>query len=166
MLFLIDHTSLYILQLKLLLLQQNLLLIYLVLFILAFPLMAGPAGDMMRSTQSITTPFTFMALNGLILTGLSTTTEVLFDFLSHVCSFFFPFAWLVCEKGPWILNCPNPCHQLNLMIKGIMVRLKKYLKIKVFADVLHLNNLFTNLIIFPTNGYYSWANNILFSQQL
>ncbi|KAJ7577932.1 hypothetical protein C8J56DRAFT_716091, partial [Mycena floridula] len=28
---------------------------------------------------------------------------------------------LICEKWPWILNCPDPCHQLNLLMKDIMV---------------------------------------------
>ncbi|KAF8809453.1 hypothetical protein BYT27DRAFT_7222383 [Phlegmacium glaucopus] len=27
---------------------------------------------------------------------------------------------LICDKWPWILNCPDPCHQLNLMMKDIM----------------------------------------------
>ncbi|KAJ4484460.1 hypothetical protein C8R41DRAFT_769648, partial [Lentinula lateritia] len=32
-------------------------------------------------------------------------------------------------KWPWILDCPDPCHQLNLMMKDIMVGSKKYPKI-------------------------------------
>ncbi|KAJ3898518.1 hypothetical protein F5879DRAFT_812491, partial [Lentinula edodes] len=27
---------------------------------------------------------------------------------------------LICTKWPWILNCPDPCHQLNLMMKDVM----------------------------------------------
>ena len=43
---------------------------------------------------------------------------------------------LICEKWPWILNCPDPCHQLNLMMKDIMLGSKKFPKIKGFAEVL------------------------------
>ncbi|KZP29505.1 hypothetical protein FIBSPDRAFT_727407, partial [Athelia psychrophila] len=28
---------------------------------------------------------------------------------------------MICKRWPWILNCPDPCHQLNLMMKDIMV---------------------------------------------
>ncbi|KAJ7330863.1 hypothetical protein DFH08DRAFT_639083, partial [Mycena albidolilacea] len=27
---------------------------------------------------------------------------------------------LICKAFPWILNCPDPCHQLNLLAKDIM----------------------------------------------
>ncbi|KAF8221867.1 hypothetical protein L208DRAFT_1325682 [Tricholoma matsutake] len=43
---------------------------------------------------------------------------------------------LICEKWPWILNCPDPCHQLNLMMKDIILGSKKFPKIKGFAEVL------------------------------
>ncbi|KAJ7673786.1 hypothetical protein DFH06DRAFT_978687, partial [Mycena polygramma] len=26
---------------------------------------------------------------------------------------------LICQKFPWILNCPDPCHQLNLLAKDL-----------------------------------------------
>ena len=42
---------------------------------------------------------------------------------------------LVFEMWPWILNCPDPCHQLNLMMKDIMVGSKTHPKIKGFAEV-------------------------------
>jgi hypothetical protein len=41
----------------------------------------------------------------------------------------------ICAFWPWILNCPDPCHQLNLMIKDIMVGLKKFPKIGAFTKV-------------------------------
>ncbi|KAJ7289145.1 hypothetical protein C8J57DRAFT_995341, partial [Mycena rebaudengoi] len=36
---------------------------------------------------------------------------------------------------PWILNCPDPCHQLNLLAKDIMVGSKKHPKVQGFAEV-------------------------------
>ncbi|KAJ7214487.1 hypothetical protein GGX14DRAFT_360018, partial [Mycena pura] len=36
---------------------------------------------------------------------------------------------LICMSFPWILNCPDPCHQLNLLAKEIMVGSKKYPKV-------------------------------------
>jgi hypothetical protein len=42
---------------------------------------------------------------------------------------------LICANWPWILNCPDPCHQLNLMMKDIILGSKKYRKIKGFAEV-------------------------------
>jgi len=47
--------------------------------------------------------------------------------------------WLVCEKWPWILDCPDPCHQLNLMMKDIMLGSAKYPKIKGFAQVTYFD---------------------------
>ena len=41
----------------------------------------------------------------------------------------------ICEAFPWILNCPDPCHQLNLLAKEIMLGSKKHPKIKGFAEV-------------------------------
>ncbi|KAJ7268929.1 hypothetical protein C8J57DRAFT_1067026, partial [Mycena rebaudengoi] len=35
---------------------------------------------------------------------------------------------LICKFWPWILNCPDPCHQLNLLAKDIMVDSKKHPK--------------------------------------
>ncbi|KAJ6608185.1 hypothetical protein B0H10DRAFT_1816329 [Mycena sp. CBHHK59/15] len=33
---------------------------------------------------------------------------------------------LICTLYPWILNCPDPCHQLNLLAKDIIVGSKGY----------------------------------------
>ncbi|KAJ7634203.1 hypothetical protein DFH06DRAFT_1003841, partial [Mycena polygramma] len=41
----------------------------------------------------------------------------------------------ICEAFPWILNCPDPCHQLNLLAKEIMLDSKKHPKIAGFAEV-------------------------------
>ena len=42
----------------------------------------------------------------------------------------------ICAFWPWILNCPDPCHQLNLMMKDIMVgSKKKFPKIGAFTEV-------------------------------
>jgi hypothetical protein len=42
---------------------------------------------------------------------------------------------MICEKWPWILNCLDLCHQLNLMMKDIMLGSKKFPKITAFAQV-------------------------------
>jgi len=42
---------------------------------------------------------------------------------------------MICKKWPWILNCPDPCHQLNLMMKDIMLGSKKFPKIAAFTQV-------------------------------
>lgn len=61
---------------------------------------------------------------------------------------------LICTKWPWILNCPDPCHQLNLMMKDVMVGSKKYPKILAFTEVrpaqLHFHP-FQKLIIVSTS---------------
>jgi hypothetical protein len=40
----------------------------------------------------------------------------------------------ICDAWPWILNCPDPWHQLNLLAKEIMLGSKKHPKIAGFAD--------------------------------
>lgn len=49
---------------------------------------------------------------------------------------------LICNKWPWILNCPDPCHQLNLMMKDIMLGSKKYGRIVVFSQVWFIHTYF------------------------
>ncbi|KAJ3832016.1 hypothetical protein F5878DRAFT_548770, partial [Lentinula raphanica] len=29
---------------------------------------------------------------------------------------------LICNQWPWVLNCPDPCHQLNLMMKDLLIQ--------------------------------------------
>ncbi|KAF9258077.1 hypothetical protein L218DRAFT_948673 [Marasmius fiardii PR-910] len=38
---------------------------------------------------------------------------------------------------PWIMNCPDPCHILNLLVKDLIEGSKKYPKVKGFSDVLN-----------------------------
>ncbi|KAJ6541517.1 hypothetical protein B0H19DRAFT_958384 [Mycena capillaripes] len=33
---------------------------------------------------------------------------------------------LICTAFPWILNCPDPCHQLNLLAKDIMLTVSQH----------------------------------------
>ncbi|KAJ3804022.1 hypothetical protein EV368DRAFT_50609, partial [Lentinula lateritia] len=47
-------------------------------------------------------------------------------------------------KWPWILNCPDPCHQLNLMMKDIMVGSKKYPKIIAMRIVSAITTCFSH----------------------
>ena len=42
---------------------------------------------------------------------------------------------MLCEKWPWIFNCLDPCHQLNLMMKDIILGSKKFPKIAAFSQV-------------------------------
>jgi hypothetical protein len=42
---------------------------------------------------------------------------------------------LICERWGWILNCPDPAHQLNLMMKDLIVGSKKFPAIKPFKAV-------------------------------
>ncbi|KAF7980497.1 hypothetical protein HWV62_37998 [Athelia sp. TMB] len=94
-------------------------------------------------TAHVTTPGRRSFLvDGLILDGISPTGQNLFTLLSTVIIRFMAESFslvvsdttgnvkkcrrLICEKWPWILNCPDPCHQLNLMMKDIMVGTKKY----------------------------------------
>ena len=44
---------------------------------------------------------------------------------------------LIVSKWPWILNCPDPCHGLNLMMKDIMLGSKSFPKIGAFTEVQH-----------------------------
>ena len=42
---------------------------------------------------------------------------------------------LICERWGWILNCPDPAHQLNLMMKDLIVGSKKFPAITPFKAV-------------------------------
>ncbi|KAJ7681386.1 hypothetical protein B0H17DRAFT_837375, partial [Mycena rosella] len=42
---------------------------------------------------------------------------------------------LICARFPWILNCPDPCHQLNLLAKDLVLGSKTFPKIKAFSQV-------------------------------
>ncbi|KAJ6631296.1 hypothetical protein B0H10DRAFT_2183260 [Mycena sp. CBHHK59/15] len=50
---------------------------------------------------------------------------------------------LICDFFPWILNCPDPCHRLNLLTKEIMLGSKKHPKIKGFAKVMKIISVIT-----------------------
>lgn len=139
-------------------------------------------------TVHITTPSRRSFLvDGLVLTGLSTTGDMIFECLSKVrtCLYLLPaltLYWggllkysqviiyytarafsavvsdttknvkktrrLICEQWPWILNIPDPCHQLNLMAKDVMLGSKKYPKIHAFSQV--------SQMIFLL--YFQWLN--------
>ena len=42
---------------------------------------------------------------------------------------------LICECWGWIINCPDPAHQLNLMMKDLIVSSKKFPAITPFKVV-------------------------------
>ncbi|KAJ6611788.1 hypothetical protein B0H10DRAFT_1808722 [Mycena sp. CBHHK59/15] len=56
----------------------------------------------------------------------------------------------ICEAFPWISNCPDPCHQLNLLAKEIMLGSKKHPKIQGFAE--------TMTIISAITTFFSHSN--------
>ncbi|KAJ7581665.1 hypothetical protein C8J56DRAFT_793395, partial [Mycena floridula] len=64
---------------------------------------------------------------------------------------------LICEKWPWILNCPDPCHQLNLLMKDIMVGSKTYPKIKGFAEVMTVVSTITTYFSHSNYGQHHLA---------
>ncbi|KAJ7858876.1 hypothetical protein B0H13DRAFT_1901688 [Mycena leptocephala] len=83
-------------------------------------------------TVHVTTPNRMSFLvEGLVLTGFSTSGESIFNRLLAVIALYLAVNFslvvsdttknvkkcrrLICEKFPWILNCPDPCHQLNLL---------------------------------------------------
>lgn len=75
---------------------------------------------------------------------------------------------LICEKFPWILNCPDPCHQLNLLAKDLVLGSKTYPKIRAFGQVRllvssihchHISDLFQVMIIVNAlTTYFSHSN--------
>ncbi|KAK6966290.1 ribonuclease H-like domain-containing protein [Favolaschia claudopus] len=91
---------------------------------------------------------------GIILTGLSTTGETICARLTEILVFYAAVRFsmivsdttgnvkkcraLICKKYPWILNCPDPAHQLNLLMKDLMVGSKKFPKILGFAQVMKI----------------------------
>ncbi|KAF7975533.1 hypothetical protein HWV62_9361 [Athelia sp. TMB] len=118
-------------------------------------------------TVHITTPGRRSILvDGLILSGVSTTAENLFGLISEVIERFIASCFslvvsdttgnvkklrrLIHEKWRWILNCPDPCHQLSLMMKDVMVGTKKYPKINGFAEPMKIVSALTT--------YFSHSN--------
>ncbi|KAJ6495921.1 hypothetical protein DFH09DRAFT_946043, partial [Mycena vulgaris] len=59
---------------------------------------------------------------------------------------------LICEFFPWILNCPDPCHQLNLLAKEIMLGSKKHPKIKGFAEIMKIVSAITTFFSHSNYG--------------
>ncbi|KAF7982537.1 hypothetical protein HWV62_28166 [Athelia sp. TMB] len=102
-------------------------------------------------TVHITTPDRRSFLvDGLVLSGISTTAENLFQLIAEIIERYIATCFslvvsdttgnvkklrrMIWEKWRWILNCPDPCHQLSLMMKDVMVGTKKYPKIAGFAE--------------------------------
>ncbi|KAJ7601673.1 hypothetical protein DFH06DRAFT_1025246, partial [Mycena polygramma] len=60
----------------------------------------------------------------------------------------------ICEVFPWILNCPDPCHQLNLLAKEIMLGSKKHPKIAGFAEVCLIMKTISAITTFFSHSNY------------
>ncbi|KAJ7435662.1 hypothetical protein B0H11DRAFT_2366700, partial [Mycena galericulata] len=58
----------------------------------------------------------------------------------------------ICEAWPWILNCPDPCHQLNLLAKEIMLGSKKHPKIAGFAEIMKIISAITTFFSHSNYG--------------
>ncbi|KAJ3966015.1 hypothetical protein EV361DRAFT_1037172 [Lentinula raphanica] len=118
-------------------------------------------------TVHITTPArrSFL-IDGLDLTGKSTNADSLYDLISKIICDYAAFRFsmivldttdnvkkcrqLICNQWPWVLNCPDPCHQLNLMMKDVMLGSKKHPKIKGFSDSMR--------IVSQITTYFSHSN--------
>ncbi|KAJ6629460.1 hypothetical protein B0H10DRAFT_1776522, partial [Mycena sp. CBHHK59/15] len=61
---------------------------------------------------------------------------------------------LICATFPWILNCPDPCHQLNLLAKDLILRSKLFPKLKAFSQVMTIVNAITNYFSHSNYGKY------------
>ncbi|KAK7006852.1 hypothetical protein R3P38DRAFT_2554928 [Favolaschia claudopus] len=111
-------------------------------------------------TTHVTTPARLSYLvAGIILTGISATGDKICEGLTKVILFYTAVRFsmvvsdttgnvkkcraLICTKWPGILNCPDPCHQLNLLAKEIMVGSKKFPKIKGFTEPMKFISLIT-----------------------
>ncbi|KAJ6621956.1 hypothetical protein B0H10DRAFT_1788897, partial [Mycena sp. CBHHK59/15] len=65
---------------------------------------------------------------------------------------------LICVKFPWILNCPDPCHQLNLLAKDLVLGSQTWLKIKAFSKVMVIVNALTNYFSHSNYGKHHLKN--------
>ncbi|KAJ7911765.1 hypothetical protein B0H13DRAFT_1614238, partial [Mycena leptocephala] len=61
---------------------------------------------------------------------------------------------LICATFPWILNCPDPCHQLNLLAKDLLLGSKRFPKLKSFGVHFYQVMTIVNAII----NYFSHSN--------
>jgi hypothetical protein len=74
---------------------------------------------------------------------------------------------MICKRWFWILNCPNPCHQLNLMMKDLMIGSKKFLKIAAFTQVGYLHLLSADMLwLLKGDDHCLSHHHLLFTQQL
>ena len=67
---------------------------------------------------------------------------------------------MICAKWPWILNCPDPCHQLNLMMKDIMLGSKKFPKVAAFTLVGFLISLDVDRVLIASYKVMSIVSSI------
>ncbi|KAJ7503587.1 ribonuclease H-like domain-containing protein [Mycena galericulata] len=114
----------------------------------------------------LTLSFDGWSMEGLVMTGVSTSAENIFNRLLVVLGLYIAVNFslvvsdttknvkkccaLICKKFPWILNCPDPCHQLNLLAKDLVLGSKSFPKIKAFGAVMKIVNGLTN--------YFSHSN--------
>ncbi|KAF7341396.1 DUF659 family protein [Mycena venus] len=105
---------------------------------------------------------------GIILTGLSTTGERIFEHSKNVLLLYAAVRFsmivsdttanvkkcraLICAVYPWILNCPDPCHQLNLLAKDIILGTKTHPKIHGFAQIMKIVSAITSFFSHSNYG--------------
>lgn len=109
-------------------------------------------------------------VDGLLLTGTSTTGEEIFNRLVPIIMTFDPNKMslvvtdsgknvrksrrLICTRWQWILNIPDANHLLNLLAKDLVVGSKTYPKVKGFSDVLATVSQFTTYFAHSNYGRY------------
>ncbi|KAK6981691.1 hypothetical protein R3P38DRAFT_3459720 [Favolaschia claudopus] len=111
--------------------------------------------DEIYTTHVTTSACLSYLVAGIILTGISATGDKICEELTKYTAVRFSMVVsdttgnvkkcraLICTKWPWILNCPDPCHQLNLLAKEIMVGSKEFPKIKGFTEPMKFVSLIT-----------------------
>ncbi|KAJ3982258.1 hypothetical protein F5890DRAFT_1444888, partial [Lentinula detonsa] len=110
------------------------------------------------------------------MTGQSTAAESLFSLIGEIIMRYTAYRFsmivsdttgnvkkcrkFICEKWPWILNCPDPCHQLNLMMKDVILGSKKYPKIKGFAEPMRIVSGITTYFSHSNYGKHHLRNEL------
>ncbi|KAF7314722.1 hypothetical protein MKEN_00946200 [Mycena kentingensis (nom. inval.)] len=109
-------------------------------------------------------------VDGLVLTGQSVCAELLCTKLGEVLAKYSARRFslivsdttgnvkktrrLVCLEFPWIFNCGDPCHQLNLLAKDLILGSKRRKKVSPLADVVGIVAGITSFFSHSNYGQY------------
>ncbi|KAF7327065.1 hypothetical protein MKEN_00281800 [Mycena kentingensis (nom. inval.)] len=119
-------------------------------------------------------------VDGLVLTGQSVTAELLCSKLGEVILRYSAQRFslivsdttgnvkktrvLVCKEYPWIFNCGDPCHQLNLLAKDLIQGSKRRAKISPLAGVISIVSGLTSYFSHSNYGQF-WLREELKSEE-